>query len=98
MYMLDHVCVPDIKEKKCFRLKLQNHSKCRIAEELTLPELKDNILQICYCKGKIQPESTKAEEDGIHIEGVLHLMFLYVRKMIRCRLVYGREWCRLHIF
>ena len=80
MYMLDHVCVPDIKEKKCFRLKLQNHSKCRIAEELTLPELKDNILQICYCKGKIQPESTKAEEDGIHIEGVLHLMFLYVRE------------------
>ena len=45
-----------------------------------LPELKDNILQICYCKGKIQPESTKAEEDGIHIEGVLHLMFLYVRE------------------
>ena len=80
MYMLDHVCVPDIKEKKCFRLKLQNHSKCRIAEELTLPELKDNILQICYCKGKIQPESTKAEEDGIHIEGVLHMMFLYVRE------------------
>lgn len=80
MYMLDHVCVPDIKEKHFFRLKLQNHSKCRISEELTLPELKENILQICHCKGKIQMETAKAEEDGIHIEGVLHLQFLYVRE------------------
>ena len=80
MYMLDHICVPDIKEKRFFRLNLQNHSKCRISEELTLPELKDDILQICHCKGKIQMDTMKAEEDGIHIEGVLHLQFLYVRE------------------
>lgn len=80
MYMLDHVCVPDITEKQIFRLKLQNHSKCRVNEELTLPELKEDILQICHCKGRIQMEQMKTEEDGVHMEGVLHLQFLYVKE------------------
>lgn len=80
LYMLDHICIPEMKEKRFFRLKLQNHSKCRISEELTLPELKEDILQICHCKGKIQMETVKAETDGVHIDGVLHLRFLYVRE------------------
>lgn len=80
LYMLDHVCKPVKEEKILYKLKLQNHSKCRIAEELNLPELKDNILQICYCRGRIEVESTDTEEDGMHIEGVLHLGFLYVRE------------------
>ena len=53
LYMLDHICIPEVKEKRFFRLKLQNHSKCRISEELTLPELKEDILQICHCKGTV---------------------------------------------
>ena len=80
LYMLDHICIPEVKEKRFFRLKLQNHSKCRISEELTLPELKEDILQICHCKGKSQMETVKAETDGVHIDGVLHLQFLYVRE------------------
>ncbi len=80
LYMLDHVCKPVKEEKILYRLKLQNHSKCRITEALNLPELKDNILQICHCKGRIQVESTDTDEDGMHIEGVLHLGFLYVRE------------------
>ena len=80
LYMLDHVCIPDAMEKQCFRLKLQNHSKCRITEELALPELKEGILQICHCKGRIQMDNVIVEEDGIHIEGVLHLQFLYIKE------------------
>ena len=68
LYMLDHICIPEVKEKRFFRLKLQNHSKCRISEELTLPELKEDILQICHCKGKIQMETVKAETDGVDME------------------------------
>ena len=94
LYMLDHICIPEVKEKRFFRLKLQNHSKCRISEELTLPELKEDILQICHCKGKIQMETVKAETDGVHIDGVLHLQFLYVREDDQTRLAYGMEWFR----
>jgi len=80
MYMLDHVCKPVKEEKRLYRLKLQNHSKCRITEELHLPELKENILQVCHCKGRIEIESTSVEEDGMRIDGMLHLGFLYVRE------------------
>ena len=80
LYMLDHICKPVKEEKKLYRLKLQNHSKCRVTEELMLPELRDNILQICHCKGRIEIENTSVEKEGMRIEGVLHLGFLYVRE------------------
>ena len=80
LYMLDHICRPVKEEKRLYRLKLQNHSKCRVTESLNLPELKENILQICHCKGRIEMESTSVEDEGMRIEGVLHLGFLYVRE------------------
>ena len=80
LYMLDHICKPVKEEKRLYRLALQNHSKCRLTEELTLPELRENILQICHCKGRIEIERTSEEEEGMRIEGVLHLGFLYVRE------------------
>ena len=68
------------RRKRLYRLKLQNHSKCRITEELHLPELKENILQVCHCKGRIEIENTGVEEEGMRIDGMLHLGFLYVRE------------------
>ena len=81
MYKLDHVCVPDIKKRSLPLKASRTIQNAGSPEELTLPGTKrTNILRICYCKGMIQPESTKAEEDGIHIEGVLHLMFFVCRE------------------
>ena len=58
---------------------LQNHSKCKLTERLVLPELKDDILQICHSNGMVQVDSTQITNDGIQIEGVLHINFLYVK-------------------
>ena len=58
---------------------MQNHSKCRVTEQLSLPEIKDSILQICHSSARIQIEHTETVEGGIQIEGVLHLSFLYVK-------------------
>ena len=58
---------------------MQNHSKCKVAERLSLPEIKDDILQICHSSARIQVEHTEIETGGIRIEGVLHLYFLYVK-------------------
>ncbi len=58
---------------------LQNHSKCKLTERLELPELKDDILQICHSSGMVQIESTRVTEEGIEVEGLLHLNFLYVK-------------------
>lgn len=60
-------------------LVMQNHSKCKLTEQLSLPELKDTLLQICHSSGNIQVESTELVPEGIRIEGVLNVCFLYIK-------------------
>ncbi len=79
LYSLSQKCTPKIQEVEAERLLMQNHSRCKVSERLSLPEVKDDILQICHSSGRIQLEHTQAEAGGIRIEGVLHVSFLYVR-------------------
>ena len=58
---------------------MQNRSGCRVAERLTLPELKDDVLQILHSTGTIQVERKEYVPEGIRIEGILHLSFLYLK-------------------
>ena len=79
LYSLNQECTPKIKEEEAEQLLMQNHSKCKVAERLSLPEIKDSILQICHSSARIQVENTEPEAGGIRIEGVLHIYFLYVK-------------------
>lgn len=79
MYSLKKKCVAEIKDVQLEELLMQNQSKCKVTERLSLPELKDDVLQILHSSGSIQPESEQYEKDGIRIEGILHLTFLYLR-------------------
>ncbi len=79
LYSLSQECTPKIQDEIVERLLMQNHSKCKVVERLSLPEIKDSILQICHSSARIQAENTEAEEGGIRIEGVLHIYFLYVK-------------------
>lgn len=79
VYSLSQECRPRIREQTAERLLMQNHSKCKISERVSLPEIKDEILQICHSSARIQMEHTEVEEGGIRIEGVLHLYFLYIK-------------------
>ena len=58
---------------------MQNHSKCKVTEQLNLPELKEEILQICHTGGSLQVEHMEVVPEGIQIDGVLHVNFLYVK-------------------
>ncbi len=40
LYSLQQTCVPERKEVKMEKLLMQNHSKCKVAEQLSLPEIK----------------------------------------------------------
>ena len=60
-------------------LVLQNHSKCKVMERLTVPELKNEVLQICHSTGQVQIEEMKMQEDGLFVSGVLYVNFLYIR-------------------
>lgn len=79
VYSLKRNCIPRIREETAERLLMQNHSKCKVAERLLLPEIKDDILQVCHSSARIQIENTETEAGGIRIEGVLHIYFLYVK-------------------
>ncbi len=79
IYALDRVCRPRIAKKTIERPLMQNHSRCKITERLMLPEIKEDILQICHSNARIQVEHTELTEEGIQIEGVLHIFFLYIK-------------------
>lgn len=79
VYSLKQRCTPKFSEEMMERLLMQNHSKCKVTEQLSLPEIKDDILQICHNSARIQIEHTEVAEGGIQIEGVLHISFLYVK-------------------
>lgn len=79
LYALTQTCTPRMEARHAERLLMQNHSKCKVTERLSLPEIKDDILQICHSSGRIQIEHTEVLPEGVQIEGVLHVCFLYVK-------------------
>lgn len=58
---------------------VRNQLQYKLEEELLLPELGEGTLQICHGDGSIQMEQTKVMEEGIYIEGILYLNFLYLK-------------------
>lgn len=80
LYSLEKQVVYDTREAVYEELLLQNQSKCKVTETLSLPELKDDVLQICHSTGSIQIEHLESQAgSGILIEGILHLSFLYLK-------------------
>lgn len=79
LYALKNHCSFETREAMFEELLVQNHSKCKVTERLSLPELKDDVLQICHSEGSIQVEHTEPAEGGVLVEGILHLSFLYLR-------------------
>ena len=79
VYSLKKQCRLEKKEVCYEQLILQNHSKCKVVQTLSLPELKNDILQVCHSSGNLQIEHVEKVGEGIEVEGVLHVKFLYVK-------------------
>ncbi len=79
LYSLKEKTTLQTKEAVYEELLIQNNSKCKIAERLRLPELKSDVLQICHSEGSVQISHTEKTENGLLIDGILHLKFLYVK-------------------
>ena len=80
MYALHKKCIVERQEKTFSQMVMQNHSKCKIAESVPVPELKDKILQICHSSGRLALERMERVDGGILVEGTLHINFLYVKQ------------------
>src|SRR5699024_9102026 len=79
MYSLEQVCEFETQDVVYEELLMQNQSRCKVSERLALPELKEDVLQILNSQGSIQMESEQHTDEGIRVEGILHLSFLYLR-------------------
>ncbi len=71
--------IPEREETVLESLVMQNHSKCRLMEQLSLPEIREGTLQICHSSGFLQMEPAQMQGGEILAEGVLNVTFLYVR-------------------
>jgi hypothetical protein len=79
MYSLEQKCSYETRDAVYEELLVQNYSKCKVSERLSLPELKDDVLQVCHSDGSVQVEHMELTENGIQIEGILHISFLYLK-------------------
>lgn len=79
LYSLEKNGILQKKDVSYEQLVLQNHSKCKIMERISVPELKKDVLQICHSCGTIQIGKMKMQEDGLLVEGALQIGFLYVK-------------------
>ncbi len=79
LYSVEQNCVLETKEATFEQLLLQNHSKCKVMERLLVPELQNDVLQICHSKGAVLVEELEQKEDGILVSGILYISFLYVK-------------------
>ncbi|MCI9270572.1 MAG: DUF3794 domain-containing protein [Dorea sp.] len=79
IYSLKQTVKPAFEEVEAAGLVMQNYSKYKLSEQLSIPELRSEILQVCHTDGKFKLEHTEIVSDGIMAEGVLHICFLYIK-------------------
>lgn len=79
LYSLSCILTAEKKTEEYEQVVMQNHLKCNVNETLSLPELKDNIFQICHTSGSLEIVRVEAKEEGIRVEGILHIGFLYIK-------------------
>ena len=63
LYSLEQNCSFTTRSAVYEELLMQNQSKCKVSERLTLPELKEDVLQIIYSRGSIQVEHTEETDE-----------------------------------
>lgn len=69
----------EYEEKMVDELISRNHAKCKINERFQIPEIKDDLLQICHTSGEMSIEHSYMEQEGLHVEGIMELTFFYLR-------------------
>ena len=84
VYATGAVCTPKKREESAEQLLLQNDSRCKVSETLSLPEIKDQILKVCHSSGRIETETIRETQEGLLVEGVLHVCVLYLKDDVLC--------------
>ena len=79
MYSLKEQVTLEKEEIELSELVMQKACEYSMAEQIRVPELDGQVLQICHTSGKVRIEHTEIVADGIMCEGILQIGFLYIR-------------------
>ena len=79
MYSLKEQVTLEKEEIELSELVMQKACEYSMTEQIQVPELDDQVLQICHTSGKVRIEHTEIVADGIMCEGILQIGFLYIR-------------------
>lgn len=78
IYSLKKKVIPVRRERLLEKFLVKNYAKCRITEQMELPESQEKVLQICACEGKVNLEKKEPVENGIQAEGTIVVELLYI--------------------
>ena len=57
---------------------IRNYSRCRLSDQIEVNESQGKVLQICHSSGRVKVDKTKIIENGIQVDGVVHMKILYI--------------------
>ncbi len=69
---------PVTKKISFEKLVMRNSSKCKAADKLHLSQTQPKILQICNSSGTVSIDEIHIVKEGLQIDGVVNVSFLYV--------------------
>lgn len=59
-------------------LVLKNFSKCRVNGRIRMEQGQPRMLQLCHSRGEVKIDDTQITEEGIRVEGAIHVHILYI--------------------
>lgn len=71
-------CVPHGRPEALESLLIRNFSKCRLSDRVEVKETQGKILQICHSQGRVKIDKTKVVDNGIQVDGIVHMKVLYI--------------------
>lgn len=71
-------CIPTGRKETLESLLVRNFSKCRLSDRIEMKETQGRILQICHSQGRVKIDKTRIVEDGVQVEGIVHMKILYI--------------------
>ncbi len=78
IYSLGKNVIPVRRDRRLDRLLVKNYAKCRLSEQMELPESQEKILQICACEGNVCLEKKEMTSNGVQAEGTVIVELLYI--------------------
>lgn len=78
LYSTSMEMIPEYTSGVCKVMGDKYQGRYKITESLKLPASSGKILQICYTKPQIMIEDSKAEKEGLHLDGIFHVTLLYI--------------------